>query len=783
MKQTLIVLLLVTLCFMAGVLAVPTKLNYKVGQLLEYNVHGDIDAKGHIVTDGSSTKKSASTLDAQLLVKCTEIKDGNYIFVMNLFDTRVGTNFDHGGEATLVNEAESSSNPLGYNMYFEQQPDGQITHIWYYTADDKYFVNIKVSVINALQTAVVAPKTEKKILENDPLGNHYTLASGEAADMLTVKRTYNADDVLKFADSTVSKNNIKLTAASMTNIHNEGFIHSSKVEQAVYLTNVNKATTTSSSSPESQGFDSQLASVGVVNVNFVSNKMDASQSPLVQLGYNSVDDLKRGLKKEELTSHASLFEYAEQATRFIKNQQPDTVESIDKMISTLKQLANDNKKEQLTLKHKLFHALIASFKSDAELFIVKMTPLVLDVKHASEGFVDALLFILSSMDSSATSTYVNEFMMKIYEHHPYATIFAMNHMKQPSDKLAHFVFAQYMKADAAKNLALRNTLVYAYGSMTTHLDDPKKKQRHFQRLHALVDVAITLSNNDHLIAVLYALKNARLSILPSQFAQLKPLAKQDAHLAFLLLSETTDPDFPFAKEYHYNKTLGGDIISAKFDAELFAGTNFDCSHEYFNYKALAKATADADVFGSKKSILDAHAIYGKKAGQPLANEIFLSIFDKVYYDKKLPSLDCSEHFIPLAHSTPGFSVSYTLWVSIVPVTFTARADVVLDLKFGWSVCDDKLSAMVELIPSATLVVSGSAEVNLLIVRGGAELDVALDLALIPRATVTGSLCEVGFDLRLKSIPVRSHFDTYYALKKCKFLFFDCHWDKKGSKTW
>lgn len=84
MKLT-ISLLLIALCMAVGVLAAPSRLTFKVGQLLEYKVHGDIDAKGHIVTDGSSTKKSASTLDATLLIKCTEIsKDNNYVFVMNV---------------------------------------------------------------------------------------------------------------------------------------------------------------------------------------------------------------------------------------------------------------------------------------------------------------------------------------------------------------------------------------------------------------------------------------------------------------------------------------------------------------------------------------------------------------------------------------------------------------------------------------------------------------------------------------------------------------------------
>ena len=47
-------------------------------------------------------------------------------------------------------------------------------------------------------------------------------------------------------------------------------------------------------------------------------------------------------------------------------------------------------------------------------------------------------------------------------------------------------------------------------------------------------------------------------------------------------------------------------------------------------------------------------------------------------------------------------------------------------------CDSQLSAMVELIPSATLVLSGSATVDLLIIMAVAELDGSFNTQLIPQ---------------------------------------------------
>jgi hypothetical protein len=48
-------------------------------------------------------------------------------------------------------------------------------------------------------------------------------------------------------------------------------------------------------------------------------------------------------------------------------------------------------------------------------------------------------------------------------------------------------------------------------------------------------------------------------------------------------------DFPFNKSYGGDVKLGGSVINAVFEGKLFAGTNFDCNQQYFNYEALAEA--------------------------------------------------------------------------------------------------------------------------------------------------------------------------------------------------
>jgi hypothetical protein len=63
-------------------------------------------------------------------------------------------------------------------MYFTQTLDGAIPESWYQTDDSPYFVNVKVSAINAFQTRVVQPGSPLQAQEHDPVGYHYSTFVG-----------------------------------------------------------------------------------------------------------------------------------------------------------------------------------------------------------------------------------------------------------------------------------------------------------------------------------------------------------------------------------------------------------------------------------------------------------------------------------------------------------------------------------------------------------------------------------------------------------------------------
>lgn len=119
----------------------------------------------------------------------------------------------------------------------------------------------------------------------------------------------------------------------------------------------------------------------------------------------------------------------------------------------------------------------------------------------------------------------------------------------------------------------------------------------------------------------------------------------------------------------------------------------------------------------------------------LANRILVKAWNKVLYSKDLGQLDCSPHEKKIASTEKGLAVSFTLWVIVIPVTFSAGGSLTLELSWGWKICDSDLSAMVELIPGGKFSIYGRAETNLLIIRAGLNLEGSFNTQIRPQAYI------------------------------------------------
>jgi len=242
-------------------------------------------------------------------------------------------------------------------------------------------------------------------------------------------------------------------------------------------------------------------------------------------------------------------------------------------------------------------------------------------------------------------------------------------------------------------------------------------------------------------------------------------------------------DFPINRTKQIEYSLGGSAVKAEFQAGLFLGTNFNCKNKDFNIKAEASASVDLELFSKKQRAFDADATYGQANGLDLADSAFIKVWGKVLKNIDIPKVTaCPDETYPLYHTAPGFSVSYTLWVSIIPMTFQASATLVLDLNLELKACTTDLSLKVDLEPSVSLVVSGSAEINLLVLKAGIDLNGAVNSGIIPEAYVDGTLCTAGLDVSQHSKPMSITLEAYAQWKKCHILWiFDCEWGTQQSK--
>jgi len=233
--------------------------------------------------------------------------------------------------------------------------------------------------------------------------------------------------------------------------------------------------------------------------------------------------------------------------------------------------------------------------------------------------------------------------------------------------------------------------------------------------------------------------------------------------------------FPYNVSWGDSIALGGNAVGADFCVNLFAGTNLDCNHPTFNYEVSAISNVDVHLFDHHTTAIAAGFVYGRENGSPAQDDIYLRVFGDTIYDRQLPQVYCYEGHQDIANSFPGYSVDYIVWVSVIPVVFSASVSLDLDLSYNWNVCPDALTAQVELVPTGTLIVGGEAEIDLLIVKAGVKLDGSFEASIPPQIQLDGSLCEITFNVNYQSVPLTINFDAYFAVEECTYWIFDCHW--------
>jgi len=765
------------LCFFIFSNAIPTQLNYQLNQEFVFNVNGNLDAKGALVNSQERTEGALSSMNGTLAIQCVQIDSNSYLFVMNMFNVIVSVGQGSEYEIKEMAPPGSGDTPLGYDMYYQQFFNGTIPKIWYNTADSPYYVNVKVGAINSLQTKLVAPANQQVVLFSDPIGVHTANVAGAASSgFLILQSTFDQTNFNEFADTNVHPNMVELNAETVTQIHPDGYIYSSNVNQYVNMIDMTPTSEKShikksEDEDDLTGFNINLSSKGSLAVAFAGVSIVSNNGKMSNV-FRSFDELTAA--SDYLSGSLT------DITRIsVKNQKKDSIKvDIVSLINKAKSISPKNRDSSY------FNALssvvehLKVYNSDISLLIPFLSNL-----NEEETLADTIFYILSRLETRASQLLISRYGLEsLNEKVKMSAFFSISNIENPVDFLIQNLINI---VESSKDEKICANALY---SLTNTIKNSKQESlRSSVKLFLInrINNAAKYRNIVSCLSTLLAIKNAG----GASFIQRKQIPfniltslneKTINNVLSQIYSHSFTPSllesqFPFNKTYDNSKKLGGSVASVTFGADLFAGTNFNCNQPTFNYEAYAEASTDGSLFGVGFQAVQAKAIYGKANGVVVGDSMFLEIFGKTIYSRNFPVLDCATHTYPIAHASPGFSLSYTVWVSIIPITFSASTDLALNLEWGWQICDSPLIAEIELIPSATLVLGGNAIIDLLILRAGVSLSGSLNSELIPQGKVLGSECSLEFDVNWVSTPMSASFDAYYEWKHCKYLIFDCHW--------
>jgi len=255
----------------------------------------------------------------------------------------------------------------------------------------------------------------------------------------------------------------------------------------------------------------------------------------------------------------------------------------------------------------------------------------------------------------------------------------------------------------------------------------------------------------------------------------EPKKTESAPLETVSVTPTADdPNYPYNKAKDWNERIGGSDFNLFAQAGYFAGTNFDCKHSGINYKLKAYVKGGCHLFKHEEEFFSAEAVYATINGATVEDHLGAKLFGRTIKDEQLLPVipGCPPEVVKnIANVSPGFHVSYTIVVVVIPVTFSAGVTANIYLKWGYQLCPQNLQAHVDLRPGITVTASASATASIAVAKGGIELSGSVNFELRPTAMVDGGLCQFGVNLHRIQAPAQIKFDGWYQTWGCSIH----HW--------
>lgn len=226
-------------------------------------------------------------------------------------------------------------------------------------------------------------------------------------------------------------------------------------------------------------------------------------------------------------------------------------------------------------------------------------------------------------------------------------------------------------------------------------------------------------------------------------------------------------DVDFCKTFEHTWVVGNANIGLKIMAQASAGITKGCTNPNRSYMAGAYAEIDVLILGKTIYAVKGHAEWGLMYGQPLRNDVEVTLFGKQVYHKDLPWINCIDKTMTLGQFSKDFSFTYSVVVYIVTLNFEVGVGFNIRADFSYHVCPQNLRASVSLLPEAMATIHGGAYASVAVAKAGIEISGSIRDWLDPYAWVDGNVCEVGFKLYNNVDPVDVKLTGYYQIKTIK----------------
>jgi hypothetical protein len=686
---------------------------------------------------------------AQLTILSTDV-DGHGTFDVQLDVSDVTVYAKQGAADAEVSSFGSGA--FGKACHFHVTRVGVIPVAWvnaHEASSTPFYTNLKLGVINAFQTFIIPPHTTQRVTETSPDGTHDTLyaASPEENFDLRVNKAFDARSMVTWADQAVSANNISLAGLASTYIHQQAattFVRGAEVAQAVSLLSADQGGSYVMATPVSW-----LEQAERLGADGLAEFIDSMDSLPALRGVPAADDDFNGFDTRLAGTGGIVLSLV---------AHPD-------VLSSRRHAAMIRRREADVASGAVVSGSLAQLGAAAQ------------QRHTQLGAADAAEAILARGVASVDSARrLGTALRRAGDLAPAV----------PASVSPYYRVFAYVAAGDLR--AARAALLEAAAAVKPHQADRAAEVANaVQLLVRPSDAPDAVAET--VVALRAVAAGARHTLIASAAAEAADFVL--AQHRRRLTAPPVDPvplSVQLGKEWTFD-IISGHSLSLAATLGVFGGTDlFDCADPdpAFTYELTAYARASLGLFGVKADAAVAEVIYGQSEGVQLADSITVEMFGQVLYSKALPHVRaCTDGAWTWKHTAPGLDLSYTVWVTIIPLDFAVSATTSLDLDLDWRFCTcPDATVALGLSPSADVTVAGEANVDLYLVKGGVGLSATLSVQLVPHVGIDASACGVIADAEIVTRPMQAAFQTYYRTKKCDFLWiFDCHDQPTQEQVW